>query len=735
MSVTETEIIQSFFDSIFEHDEGYVCICTTRPPAKRDTFNEEYFQWPTERAKMIEYVERAKETHNVYFCVNVLSVPRRKKDNAIPQNLVWADLDACRPDQVEVPPQVVIESSPYRFQALWRLDRKVDPLIAENYSKRIAYHHAKDGADKSGHDLTQLLRVPGTYNYKYQTEAAPQVKLIVNSPKTVSTAIFEALPAPEATTDVPDVAVPQLEGLPSAESIIYRYTDVLSQHGLANAFARYYSEEPPSDWSGHLWRLLLLCFESGMTAEETFVIAKNAKANKYERDGRPDSHLWREVLKAELERKTVEILLQDHRYLAMPALISLKEESSLKHTIIDEYMEWATETTDAVPEFHEISCSMVMSAMMATTLRLHSNLAQPVVPNLWSLVIGESTVTRKSTAMEMGMGFIREIDHSMEVASHASMEGLMSTLALRPRMVSIFYRDEVTGFFSELLTKDYLSGMEADMARLYDVPAHMTRVLKKDKYTVSQPIFMFFGGGVPDKLYSLVNESHFASGFVPRFLIMRGYGDIERMRPIGPPTLVTTSKRDALKSTFTAYHEMYTKPEILMEMHDGQKMPISPDINVEFTDEMWVRCAVMEKELIGAAVDSPEASRAMPMFSRMYISLLKLTMLLAAARQDPVDFKVRAEMRDLLTAAFYIQKWGRHAVDLIRNSGVTADESKLMAVYRFIESQPGVLRSTVMQRHHMGKHAMDTIEETLEQRLMIQIQRKGRIKSYWPIGR
>lgn len=738
MSTTEqSEITQTFLESLFEHDQGYLCIATTRPPARRDTFHEEWFQWPDQEDKAIEYIEKVRDTHNVYFCVNIMSVPRRKKDNAIPQNIVWADLDACRPDQVDVPPQIVIESSPLRYQAIWRLDRKIDPLIAENYSKRIAYHHADLGVDKSGHDLTQLLRIPGTYNWKYATTEAPQVKLIVNSSTQISTELFDSIPDAEQATELPDVAVPVLESLPSVESVVYRYTQAFQDLGVAHTFSRYYSQEPPSDWSGHLWRLLLICFEVGMSAEEVFVIAKNAKCNKYDRDGRPDSHLWREILKAELERKTVEILLQDHRYLAMPPLLSLKEESLLKGTIIDEYLAWATEATDAVTEFHEITCAVVLSAMMATNLRLPLSLDKPLVPNLWALVIGESTTTRKTTAMDMGMRFIDDIAHDMIVASHASMEGLMSTLALRPRMVSIFYRDEVTGFFSEIRKKDYLAGMDETMTKLYDVPNHLTRVLKKDKYTVSEPIFIFFGGGVPDKMYSLIDENDFASGFIPRFLVMRGYGDTSQLRPVGPPILQRTEKREKLRSTFQAFHEIYTNAEDIVTTHDGQKMALPPDINVMFTDEMWNRCAVMERTLMQSAEESPESSKALPMFSRMYFSLLKLTCLLAAARQEPDDhWRVYADMPDLLNSAYYVQRWGRHAVDLVRNSGVSSDETKLMAIYHTIEKHPGIMRSGVMQRHRLDKRTMDLIEDTLVQRLMIQIQTRGsRVKAYWPIGR
>lgn len=735
MSTTEATVLLQFFEYLFSKDEGYISIATTRPPARRDTFHEEFFEWPRQKAEVVEYVEKVTPTHNVYYCVNILSVPRRKKENTIPQNLIWADLDTCPPDQLEIPPQCVVESSPGRYQAVWRLDRKIDPLVAENYSKRLAYHYAGMGVDKTGHDLTQLLRVPGSYNFKYQMDDAPKVRILAKIEDTMSTEIFDALPQPDTYSDVPDVAVPAMETLATPEMIIYAYQDLLKSKGLADAFARYCSQEPASDWSGHLWRLLLLCFEVGMSAEETFVIAKNSKSNKYERDGRPDSHLWREVLKAEIQQKAVEVMLADHRYLSMPILLSKEEEESLQSTLIDDYMEWATEVTDAVPEFHEISCAILMSAIMSTTLRLRTSRNQDVVPNLWAMILGESTLTRKSTAMDMAMDFIYDIDRDLILASDASVEGLLANLALRPKMVSIFYRDEIGGFFDSMHRKDYLAGMHETMTKMYDVPKYMIRRLRKETYTVSEPIFIFFGGGVPNKMYSLIDESYFASGFMPRFLIMRGYGDSSRIRPTGPPMFSDQSKRLDLESTFKTLHTMYTACEVMFQTSDGQKMMITPEIEVEFSGDMWERAALIERQLIQAAEECPEADRALPSFSRMFVSLLKLTMLFAAARSEPEGMKLQAEMRDLLNAASYIQRWGRHAVDLIRNSGVTSDETKLMAVYRSVERRPGIMRGQLMQHHRLNAREMQAIEETLSQRMMIQIQAKGRAKSYWPIGR
>lgn len=725
----------AFFESLFGIDEGYVCISTTRPPARRDTFAERFFDWPKQKADMMDFIEKVAVTHNVYYCVNLLSAQKRKKDNALPLHLVWADLDTCNPEQLDIPPQILVESSPNRYQAIWKLETKVDPRVAENYSRRIAYHYAHLGVDKSGFDLTQLLRVPGTYNFKYQGDDMPIVELRADIDARLPVSVFDTLPPAVALDDIDvDLEVPALQDLPSPEMIVYRYQMEMQTKQLATQFARYYSEEPPSDWSGHLWRLLLLCFEVGMTADETFVIAKTSKSNKYERDGRPDSHLWREVLKAERERKTVDQMIQDHRYLAMPALLSKKEEEELKPTLIDEYMTWATESTDAVPEFHEISCAMIMSALMSTTLRLKTSRSRDIVPNLWAMILGESTLTRKTTAMDMAMDFVMDIDRDLLLGTDATVEGLLSALSLRPKMVSIFYRDEITGFFDSLQRREYLAGMHEMMTKMYDVPPFLSRRLRKETFTVSEPIFIFFGGGVPDKMYSIIDESFFASGFVPRFLIMRGYGDLARVRPTGPPLEVALHKRAKLQSTFQAFYDMYTNQQVAIQLGDGQQMLTTPNIYVNFTDEMWERAQTMEMQLLESAAASPEETKALPMFSRMFVSLLKLTMLFAGARQEPENLEVQADMNDLLSAAWYIQKWGRHAVDLIRSSGVTGDESKMMSIYRTVEKHPGIQRSQIMQRHRVNAREMQLIEDTLVQRQLIVVQTKGRSKSLWPIG-
>jgi RepB DNA-primase from phage plasmid len=114
--------------------------------------------------------ERNRET---YFCAHQLLAPQRVKDNAAPVVCLWADVDDADLADSPIKPTAVVASSPGRTQAYARLSRPIAPLKAEALNKRWALAF---GADRSGFDLTQLLRVPGTRNHKYL--GSPTVKLL-----------------------------------------------------------------------------------------------------------------------------------------------------------------------------------------------------------------------------------------------------------------------------------------------------------------------------------------------------------------------------------------------------------------------------------------------------------------------------------------------------------------------------------------------------------------------------
>jgi hypothetical protein len=117
-------------------------------------------------------LEKSEEGREVYFCCHLLKHPRRVKENAAAIHCLWGDLDGAQVPNGDLKPTAVVESSPGRYHVYYRLSGPISPEAAERLNKGLA---EGAGADPSGFDLTQLLRVPFTPNRKY--EGGPTVRL------------------------------------------------------------------------------------------------------------------------------------------------------------------------------------------------------------------------------------------------------------------------------------------------------------------------------------------------------------------------------------------------------------------------------------------------------------------------------------------------------------------------------------------------------------------------------
>jgi hypothetical protein len=135
-----------------------------------------YFEYPLQLREAEAWcLRRSAEGREVYFCAHLLRARRRVKEHAAPVLALWADADGSDPpaDTEVPPPSAVVESSPGRRHLFWRLSRPLPPPEAEGLNRRLS---RAVGADRSGWDLGQLLRPPGTRNRKYRP--APPVRLL-----------------------------------------------------------------------------------------------------------------------------------------------------------------------------------------------------------------------------------------------------------------------------------------------------------------------------------------------------------------------------------------------------------------------------------------------------------------------------------------------------------------------------------------------------------------------------
>ena len=151
---------------VFGEESGFVgTFSGRRDGGDLDAPRFAYYRWADERRAALQWLRdedgRGRET---YFCAHLLVGRRRLKRNAAPLLALYVDGDGAKPRSDAPPPTAVVQSSPGREQYWWRLSRPVAPATGESLNHRMALAM---GGDRSGWDLTQLLRPPGTHNRKY----------------------------------------------------------------------------------------------------------------------------------------------------------------------------------------------------------------------------------------------------------------------------------------------------------------------------------------------------------------------------------------------------------------------------------------------------------------------------------------------------------------------------------------------------------------------------------------
>lgn len=184
--------------------EGYVFLpwipghCKTKEERKKNYHEGMAYAWPQDEAKILAHLDNHPKD-DVYFAPCLFLDRRRIEQFAEAERSLWADLDEVDPNEIDhdYRPTIAWETSPGRFQGIWLLDRlRVGASWADKENHRLTVYL---GADPSGWDTTQLLRVPGRANWKpgYPTKGlqnATQGLLWDNGPR-YTPDDFQDLPA------------------------------------------------------------------------------------------------------------------------------------------------------------------------------------------------------------------------------------------------------------------------------------------------------------------------------------------------------------------------------------------------------------------------------------------------------------------------------------------------------------------------------------------------------------
>jgi hypothetical protein len=630
-----------------------------------------WFPWPEQEDELLDHVAKYSD-EDLYTGPATYKANRATKPAAHAVQHVWSDADALDLEKLRLEPSAVVHSSPGKTQLYFTITDCTDPARMEALAHGFTAAHPKD-VDGSDHSwaVNKMLRVPGAVNTGYSDPksekyipGAPVHEVTYELTGAVYTyAEFAAAYPPVVSVGIEDKARGELPTVAEAKRSITSFTPKLlelldKQHAMG------------VDRSDALFLLQNELFRAGATDEAVFVLCQKHPFNKH----RTDERLWEDILRArakaagpgpeggvpdedeEAEHTTV----APRRVEQFVDFLYPHEKEALEPTFVDDYLAWATSKTDAFPGYHAAGAFTILSCVFAD----HGHAVPAYAPsgeplNLWFMVLGDTTRSRKSTAKRMFLSVLKDLEeegrYEYEVASDFTAEALDNELLNRANRSSLVHVDEFQGFVDAMNNKSYLSGMKGKLTELYDgfVNAKLRATGDAKKRRSVRASFVFWGMGIRDQFADVMDEDDFRSGFLARFLWVQANPPARTPETdyLAQASLTEARTGDPVKAALV---EKLSKARAHWgDFHE----PGSPTVAVPCTDEAWERLNLFITDVLDAAEGYERRKILEATSSRLSTSILKAATLLAM--YDCCD---EVELRHMLQAINHGSEWFSHMV-------------------------------------------------------------------------
>lgn len=179
--------------------------------------------------------------------------------------------------------------------------------------------------------------------------------------------------------------------------------------------------------------------------------------------------------------------------------------------------------TDAPLSFAESAGLMVLSTFAQGKRTIQSG-KNGVRPNLFMMVVGPSSVSRKTTSVQLAEEMVKDCDPALAGPKDYTMEGLIKWMSKDDRSRFSLFADE---FGSDLARGfSYNATMKEDFCQLYDGNDwNKVRAVGKE-INISRPRVGLYAAAAYQMLAKYLKSDDWASGFMMRFLYVA---------PVGPP--------------------------------------------------------------------------------------------------------------------------------------------------------------------------------------------------------
>lgn len=179
------------------------------------------------------------------------------------------------------------------------------------------------------------------------------------------------------------------------------------------------------------------------------------------------------------------------------------------------YVEYASQCTDANIAYHVAGALACLSQCVPETYCVPY--ASPIWGNIYSMIVGDSSKSRKTAAINIAQRVIRESISGAVGETPGSQEGLYESLRQQPRQLVIY------GEWGEFLAKaeeGYLMALKTAFTNLWDGIPIGRALAKKKNGAVENPRLSLLCGVATDLLERHTEQADWTGGFLARFFTL-----------------------------------------------------------------------------------------------------------------------------------------------------------------------------------------------------------------------
>lgn len=381
---------------------------------------------------------------------------------------------------------------------------------------------------------------------------------------------------------------------------------------------------------------------------------------------------------------------------------------------VRDYLDYAASRTDAAHPYHE-AAGLALLALATPNVRAHLAPYPLGLPtNLYLLIIGDSTRSRKSTAISLAADIAGAAISGSRIPDAFSPEAFAEALAARPRNSTLWAPDEFGETLMKLRSSKYMAGLVGLLLTLYaggdyEVRRHSKRIKgggkEEDMDRIEKPNLTILGATTP-AIFEGLAEADVTSGLLPRFAIINPATKPERKPFYAVPESVETKRNQLVQRLHAIYEGAMARPHAV-EFQEGA---------LEALDAF--------AQTLEESAEVNEAARTMQ--QRLAAMAVKLAMLSAAGWSHGVtpDIPLRVAIQDGEMAVAIVQRWANDAKAFAERVGETIFETKLTKCFRIVQQRQLVARNDIARAVHVPRKVMDEIESTLIDRDQIKISTK-----------